>query len=69
MLPPRDLNRFRSAAIFFTEYFSTWWSAHAQQIERYGAGSTLVILPLVTMLMVVAWVIGVARPALAEKGS
>jgi hypothetical protein len=39
------------------------------KIERHRAGSALAILRLVTMLVLAAWVIGVARLALAENGA
>jgi hypothetical protein len=39
------------------------------KIERHRAGSALAILPLLTMLMLAAWVIWVARPTLAENGA
>jgi hypothetical protein len=39
------------------------------KIESYGAVSAVAILPLLFMLMLVAWVLAVMRPALAENGA
>jgi hypothetical protein len=40
-----------------------------RKTENYGTGSALAILPLLPVLVPVAWGIAVARPVLAENGA